>query len=121
VKVLIDEQLPHSLRNGVARHEVVTAAYAGFRGLKNGKLLDAAESAGFDVLITGDTTLHLEQNLSQHRIALVVLSAVEWPMLEQNIAKIQAAVDAALPGSFTRVDCGVFTRKRPGAPGPMAR
>jgi hypothetical protein len=41
----------------------VTAVYEGFAGLENGKLLDAAELAGFDVLITGDKTLHHEQSL----------------------------------------------------------
>jgi len=33
---------------------VQSARYAGFGGLKNGELLDAAEAAGFDVLLTVD-------------------------------------------------------------------
>jgi hypothetical protein len=33
----------------------------GWGGLKNRKLLDAAERAEFDVLITGDKTLEYEQ------------------------------------------------------------
>ena len=32
--------------------------------LKNGKLLQAAEDDGFEVLVTGDQTLHHEQNLT---------------------------------------------------------
>ena len=51
MKVLIDECLPHKLRLHLAKHEAVTAVYAGFGGLKNGELLDAAEAAGFDVVI----------------------------------------------------------------------
>ena len=113
MKVLLDETLPHSLRNHLAEHNVQTAAYAGFAGLSNGRLLDAAESAGFDVLVTGDRTLHYEQNLGHRVIAIVSLTAVNWPIVELYVKKIGAAVDAATPGSFTTVDCGVFSRGRP--------
>jgi hypothetical protein len=45
-------------------HEVFTASYKGGEALKNGKLLDAAEEEGFDVLVTGDKSLSYEQNLT---------------------------------------------------------
>jgi hypothetical protein len=38
-------------------------------GLKNGRLLDAAEAAGFDVLITVDQNIPDQQNLTGRRIA----------------------------------------------------
>ena len=113
MKVLLDENLPHSLRSHLAVHDALTAAYAGFAGLKNGKLLEAAEEAGFDVLVTGDQTLHYEQNMAGRRIALVSLSAISWPVIEPYTKTIVAAVDAATPGSFTRVECGAFNRRRP--------
>src|SRR5438552_2462337 len=59
----------------LAHHETFTVAYMGWSGVKNGKLLDSAEGAGFDVLITGDKTLEYEQNLSHRSLALVALSA----------------------------------------------
>ena len=43
MKVLLDENLAHALRQWLVGHDVYTAAYAGFAGLKNGKLLEAAE------------------------------------------------------------------------------
>jgi hypothetical protein len=95
----------------------MTAAYAGLAGLKNGALLAAAEEAGFDVLVTGDRTLHHEQDLSARRIAVVSLSAV-LPVIASHIAKIIAAVDRATPNSFTAVECGTFSRHRPRAEGP---
>ena len=98
------------MRSHLGPHEVQTAAYAGFAGLTNGQLLDAAETAGFDVLVTGDRTLHYEQNLTKRRIALVSLSAISWPIIEPHVAEIAAAVNAAFPGSFAKVDCGVFRR-----------
>jgi hypothetical protein len=41
--------------------------------LKNGRLLEAAEEAGFDVLITADQNIPDQQNLSGRKIALVIL------------------------------------------------
>jgi len=108
-RVLLDENLPHALRHLVSNS--VTAAYAGFAGLENGRLLDAAEGAGFDVLITGDKTLHQEQNLKGRRIALVTLSAVNLPLIEAYVAEIASAVDCADPGSYKRIDCGQFQRR----------
>lgn len=71
MKVLLDENLDHSLRMLLGHHEVVTVAYMGWAGLKNGELLRAAENYGIDVLLTGDSTLNYEQNLADRRMAVV--------------------------------------------------
>jgi hypothetical protein len=42
-------------------------------GFKNGRLLEAAEEAGFDVLITVDQNNPDQQNMSGRKIALVIL------------------------------------------------
>ncbi len=39
-----------------------------------------------------------EQNLTGRRIAVVVLSAIEWHVIRQSLLTIQAALDAAAPG-----------------------
>jgi hypothetical protein len=118
-RVLLDENLPHSRRHHLLPHKVMTAADAGFAGLKNGQLLMAAETARFDVLITGDRTLHYEQNLSGRQIAIVSLSAVSWPIMEPYIHKIVAAVDETATGSFIYVECGKFRRvHKPSGPYP---
>ena len=44
MKVLLDENLPHSLREHLLEYETFTAAYMGWAGLKNGELLDVAEA-----------------------------------------------------------------------------
>jgi putative NIF3 family GTP cyclohydrolase 1 type 2 len=62
VKVLLDENLDHALGSLLAPHEVVTVAFMGWAGLKNGELLQAAEEQGIQVLLTGDTTLHRRGN-----------------------------------------------------------
>jgi hypothetical protein len=111
-KVLCDEPLPHKLRHALTEFETVTVQYAGFSGLKNGQLLSAAQSAGFDVFITGDRTLEYEQNLKGRTIAVVSLSAAHWAIIQDHVGKIAVAVEMATPGSLTRVDCGRFARPK---------
>ncbi len=112
MKVLLDENLDHALRNLLAPHEVVTVAFTGWAGLKNGELLQTAEEQGIQVLLTGDTTLHLEQNLTGRRLAVVALSAIQLPIIREHVARIVAPIDRAAPGSFQMVDCGTFDRGR---------
>jgi predicted nuclease of predicted toxin-antitoxin system len=112
VKVLLDENLDHRLRSHLGAHEVFTASYMGWDGFKNGRLLQAAEEDGFDVLVTGDQTLTHEQNLTGRRLAIIVLSAVEWRIIRDYVTEIVVAVDEAVPGTFQSVNCGTFGRGR---------
>lgn len=112
MKVLLDENLDHALRKLLGPHEVVTVTYMGWTGLQNGALLKAAEESGIDVLLTGDQTLTNEQNLSGRRLAIVVLSAIQLPLVKEHLPKIISAINSALPGSFQTVDCGTFSYRR---------
>jgi hypothetical protein len=66
MKVLLEENLDHALRTMLGRHEVVTVAYMGWAGLKNGELLRIAEDNGVQVLLTGDQTLHHQKQPSRN-------------------------------------------------------
>lgn len=107
---MLDENIPHDLRLHLSHHDTYTVAYLGWSGLKNGRLLEAAEASGFDALVTGDLSISHQQNLTGTRIGIVHLSAIAWPVIEPHLAKIVKAVDEVEPGSFARVDCGVFAR-----------
>ena len=104
MRVLFDQSTPVPLRQSLTHHEVTTAYERGWSQLKNGELLDAAESAGFEVLITADLNLKHQQNLKLRRIAFVVLSTPSWPRIERALAAIVRAVDAATAGSYVEVD-----------------
>jgi hypothetical protein len=112
MRVLLDENLDHRLRGSLAAHEVFTTRYKGWSGLKNGRLLDAAEGDGLDVLLTGDQSLYQEQNLTGRRLAVVAMSSVEWRIVKGHMQAIIDAISAATPGSYQAVDCGTFSRKR---------
>jgi hypothetical protein len=112
VRVLLDENLDHSLRKYLSGHDVVTVSFMGWAGLKNGELLRAAEESGIEVLVTGDRTLQFEQNLAGRRLAIVALSAIQLPIIRQNLSKVIEAIDHAAPGLFQSVDCGTYRRKK---------
>jgi uncharacterized protein (DUF433 family) len=86
VKVLLDENLDHALRRLLGHHEVVTIAYTGWVGLKNGELLRTDEDNGIEVLLTGDGPLNHEQTLTGLSLAIVTLSAIQLPILRKSIA-----------------------------------
>jgi len=112
VKVLLDECLPQKLRHYIENHEVATVGYMGWSGITNGKLLAAAEDAGFDVLLTGDKGLGYQNNLAGRPIGVVALSAISWNIIRHHLPAMQKAVDDAQPGIVKAVECGVFSRPR---------
>jgi hypothetical protein len=84
VRVLFDQGTPIPLRQSLAHHEVSTAYERGWSRLKNGDLLDAAEGAAIEVLVTTDLNLQYQQSLKQRDIACVVLSTTSWPRIQRQ-------------------------------------
>ena len=72
-------------------------------GLGNGALLDRAEEAGYEVVITADKNMPYQQNLDRRKLALIVLGANRWPLIEPRIADIRAALDGIQPGELRQV------------------
>ncbi|MGA3372752.1 MAG: DUF5615 family PIN-like protein [Terracidiphilus sp.] len=105
-RVLLDENLPQKLRLLLAGHEVVTVAYRGWTGISNGALIEAAEGAGFDVMITADQGINYQQNLKDRSLAVVVLSTNRNSLVIERASRILNAIDAAQPGGFTFVNIG---------------
>jgi hypothetical protein len=75
MRLLIDECIDESLRRLFPGYDCQTARYAKLAGLSNGALIAAAESAGFDVIVTVDQNIPFQQNLEGRRVALVILCA----------------------------------------------
>ncbi len=62
--VLFDQGTPVPLRQFLEEHTIRTAAEEQWTTLENGQLLDAAEAAGFDLLLTTDQNIQNQQNLA---------------------------------------------------------
>jgi hypothetical protein len=100
MRILFDQGMPVGIRDALAAHEVKTAAEQGWSSLSNGHLLKAAEQAGFDVLLTTDTNIQFQQNLTGRRIAIVALSPNRWTLLRGRLSEIIASVEAVKPGEI---------------------
>jgi hypothetical protein len=103
VRVLFDQGTPAPLRHNLFGHAVETAFELGWGTFQNGALIAAAESHGFDVLLTTDKNLKYQQNLAGRRLAVIVLSTTSWPRIRGSAAKILEAVSSAAAGSYIEV------------------
>ena len=75
MRVLLDENLPHQLRELFENNiEVVTVRYRGWQGKENGELLRIAANE-FDAFITMDHGIPHQQNLSEIKIGIILLEA----------------------------------------------
>ena len=101
--VLFDHSTPAPLSPYLVGHTVIEARTRGWDALSNGDLLAEAERAGFDVFLTADKSIRYQQNLAGRRIAVLVLSTPQWPLVRLHTERIAAAVSAATPGSYTEV------------------
>ena len=104
LKILFDANTPAPLARFLRGHDVVRADELGWQGLENGALLDAAENAGFDLLLTCDQNVRYQQNFTSRKLALVVLSSNHWPTLRRVAARIASAVDFVQTGQIVKVD-----------------
>ena len=108
MKILFDANTPAPLARFLRGHEVVRADELGWQGLENGALLDAAEHAGFDLLLTCDQNVQYQQNLTTRKLALLILSSNHWPTLRRIAARIATAVDFVQTGQIVKVDVTVL-------------
>jgi hypothetical protein len=101
--ILFDHVTPRGIARFLTGHTVTRARERGWETLTNGDLLAEAERAGFDVLVTGDKNIRYQQNLAGRKIAIVVLSTPQWPLVRLHVAGIATVVNAATPGSYAEV------------------
>ena len=106
MRILLDEQLPRQLAPYLIGHEARTVQQESWAGLKNGVLLTSAETAGFDVFLTGDQNLEFQQNISKRRLGVVVLCAASNALedLVPLIPGALAAIEAIQLGQVVRVE-----------------
>lgn len=104
--------MPVPLRRHLIGHDVWTAARLGWQELQNGDLLDAAQEAGFDVMVTGDKNLSYQQNLAARTLALVVLNTNNWNDIKEDTTPVVEAVNHAGPGAFQTITIETREKKR---------
>jgi hypothetical protein len=104
MKVLFDNGTPRPIAACLAGHHVTRARQIGWEELENGELIEQAERAGYDVLVSTDKNIRYQQNLTGRQIALVILGNSQWPVVQLYLDRIAAAVNASTPGSYAEVE-----------------
>ncbi len=104
MRVLFDQGAPVPLRRHLHPHEVDTTAERGWSGLDNGELLDQAEAAGYDALVTTDQNLKHQQDLSRRTLRVIVLMTTSWPRIEKKVERVQEALEGLDEGGYAEVD-----------------
>ena len=79
MRLLFDHNVPKRLPTLLPGHEVITSRALGWDTLRNGDLLNAAETNGFEAMVTGDKNMSYQQNLDGRKLALVILADTNWP------------------------------------------
>ena len=83
MKILFDNGTPKPIARSLAGHEVSYARQIGWHELENGELIERAEQAGFELLLSTD------KNIQYVQLCL---------------DRIVVSVNAATPGSYIEVD-----------------
>ena len=104
MRILFDNGVPRGLARFLAGHLVEEARTRGWDELANGDLIDAAEQAGFELIVTTDKNIRYQQNLRARKIALVVLEHSQWPMVRLIATSVVAAVNSSHAGGYVEVD-----------------
>lgn len=104
MKVFLDHNLPVQLKRELKGHIALTARALKWDRLRNGVLLAAAESAGFEVFLTGDQGIPHQRSQASRQISLVVLTRTRRKLVMAHSERILQALGRAVPGSLETVD-----------------
>ena len=100
MRILFDHGTPAGLRQFLSGHSVVRASWRGWDQLRNGDLLRAAESEGFELIVTTDRNFETQQNLAMFPIAILVLVPGTWRIVRANVDTVVAAVQEMSPREY---------------------
>jgi predicted nuclease of predicted toxin-antitoxin system len=105
VRVLLDENMPVRLRHDLRGHDVATVSFLGWNTSKNGELLEKAETAGFEALVTCDQSLPYQQRMPGVSIRVVIIHARSNDIddLRPHMAAVLRSLPLMKPGEVLRI------------------
>jgi hypothetical protein len=92
---LLDNNVNRRFARLLPDYDVTHVQQLDWANLKNGLLLNAAESAGYDVLVTVDKQMQYQQNMGNRRISVIVLNSLR--IVLEEITPLAPKVLALLP------------------------
>lgn len=102
MKILLDESVPRILKLRLPQLNISTVQEMGWAGVRNGELLRRAEER-FDVFVTADQNLRYQQNLSGHKLAILVLPSNQVPLVVRLVPVVEKSLMTIQPGAVVDV------------------
>ena len=112
MRILLDHNIPGSLRRLITDHEVHTARYLVWDTLRNGELLRRTAMSGYDIFVTADQSIQYQHNLPAIGLGVIVLTTNHRPSIEREIAAVKAAIANCRPGEALTVSIPDLRRQR---------
>lgn len=113
MRIVFDKNVPVGVRRFPSKHEVRTFEEMRWHPqLENGELLASAEAAGLDVMITAYQNIRHQQNLTDRKLALIVLGSNIWPIVREYQTAIAAYAGAATSGSYCFIEMPLPPKRR---------
>ena len=112
MRILLDHNIPESLRHLIIGHEVHTARYLGWDTLHNGELLLRTVASGYDVFVTADQSIQYQHNLPAIRLRVISLTTNHRPSIEREMEAVNTAIANCRPGEALTVSIPDLRRQR---------
>lgn len=80
--------------------------------MRNGDLLNRAETAGYELLITTDQSMRYQQNMSDRKISIIILLSNSWPRIRLQTDRIREVVTEISVGQIREVEIPIRTPDR---------
>ena len=109
MKVLLDNCVPRTFERFLPGHDVSHTSRQNWTHLGNGALLDAAEDAGFEVVVTTDKSIPQQRRFTDRQISLIIMRAKSnaIPSLEPLASLVMVALLNIEPGTTVTVTAPV--------------
>ncbi len=102
MRILLDEGVPDVIQKRLKNLSISTIEEMGWRGVKNGALLDLM-AGEFQLIITTDKNIPFQQNLLRRQISAIVLPTNRVRILILLLPKIESAIATIAPGQFVEI------------------
>jgi hypothetical protein len=97
MRMLFDHGTPSGIARALSGRDITEAIDLGWEQISNGEPLAAAETEGFDLLLTTDKNMRYQQNLTARKIGIVVLGNSTWRIVRLHLDQIESVVNQTSP------------------------
>ena len=102
MRILLDEGVPDVIKTRLNALSISTVEEMGWRGIKNGTLLDLMTEE-FQTIVTTDKNLPFQQNLAKRKLSAVILPSNRIRIVMALMPKIELALTTIAPGQFVEL------------------